>query len=106
MTMSDKLSNAEKLVMKVIWDAGCPITCREVIDRLYNNYGRNYADTTVYTFLTNIKKKGYISSQRKGVNFFEAIKDRDVFIREELKDFMMLWLDDDKEKIKAYIDEL
>lgn len=101
-----KLTNAEKVVMKAVWDGEGTVTCREVIDRLNSKYGHDYADTTVYTFLKNIRRKGYIVSQRKGVNVFEAVKSKEEFIEEEIGEFLDFWLDNDKEKLKAYIDKL
>ena len=112
----NKLSNAEKLVMKVIWDAKEPVTCREVADTLRINFDHDYADTTVHTFLKNIKNKGFLTKQKnvpnryqqyiKGVNLFEASRDKEGFLKEELKDFIDLWFDGNKNKFKSFMNKL
>lgn len=99
-----KLSDTEKFVLKVIFDEKRPVTCTEVIDILNRKYGKKYADTTVYTFLKNIRIKGYISIYRKNVNYYEPCIDRDAFVKSEINNILMLWFDNDKEKMKKFID--
>ena len=45
------ISGCEKMIMKVVWDADRDLSTSEVIDALKVRYGKNYARTTVVTFI-------------------------------------------------------
>lgn len=70
-----ELSECELVTMKCVWDAKEPVTCQEVITELKTVYGLEYKDTTVYTFLKILKQKGFIDSYRKGITFYQPIRD-------------------------------
>lgn len=64
---SQELSAAELEVLRVLWDAG-PSTVRQVLDALHSR-GRNWAYTTVLTFLTRMEQKGVVSSNKSGLAY-------------------------------------
>lgn len=49
--------------MKCVWDAGEDVTCAQIKEVLKEKYELDYKDTTVYTFLSNLKKKGFVDSR-------------------------------------------
>ena len=57
MTKRSELSECELITMKCIWDAKEPITCQEIMQKLLVEYELEYKDTTVYTFLKNLKER-------------------------------------------------
>ncbi|MBO4997510.1 MAG: BlaI/MecI/CopY family transcriptional regulator [Lachnospira sp.] len=86
-----ELSEYELATMKCIWDAKEPITCQEIMGRLRDEYGLDYQDTTVYTYLKKLKMKGFISSYRRGVIFFEAVRSEDDYRDEQVKKTEDFW---------------
>ena len=119
-----ELSDCELITMKCVWDAGEPTTCQEVMDKLKNNYHLEYKDTTVYTFLKNLKDKGFVTSKRRGLTFFTPIRDEDEFRDGLMAKYQRFWFgnspvkfvsnifkinkltDEEKAEIKRMIDEL
>ncbi len=61
------LTNCEKMIMKLVWDNGDEdIEQRELISQLHERYGKEYARTTVGTFLKKLSEEGYVMTYRKG----------------------------------------
>jgi predicted transcriptional regulator len=58
------LSQAEFEVLKVLWDLA-PATVRDVMNELHAR-GRKVAYTTVLTFLTRLKQKGFVATKKSG----------------------------------------
>jgi predicted transcriptional regulator len=119
-----ELSECELTTMKCIWDAGEPVTCQWVMDRLRREYGLEYKDTTVYTFLKNLKNKGFVSSYKKGVTYFQPTRDEQSYRNAQLEKAEKFWFQgspvkmmsalfnikkltkEEKSEIKKMIDEL
>ena len=57
-------------VMKCIWDLKSEVTCAQVMEKLKEDYGLIYKDTTVYTFLKNLINKGFVTSEKKGITYY------------------------------------
>ncbi|MCA9255350.1 MAG: BlaI/MecI/CopY family transcriptional regulator, partial [Phycisphaerales bacterium] len=62
-----ELSAAELEVLRVLWDVG-PSTVRQVLEALHGR-GRDWAYTTVLTFLTRMEQKGVVSSNKSGMAY-------------------------------------
>lgn len=86
-----ELSECELIVMKCVWDGGQEVTCQEVIAELESKYDLHYKDTTVYTFLKNLKAKGFIDSYRRGVTFFYAVRDEEEYRESQLLKNQKFW---------------
>ena len=88
--MGDKsleLSAAELEVLRVLWDAG-PSTVRQVLDALRDR-GRDWAYTTVLTFLTRMEQKEIVSSDKTGLAYvYRASLTRNRVRRERLKSLL------------------
>ncbi len=59
------LGDAELEVLKVLWDAGTPMTVREVLGVIQQN-GRDLAYTTVLTMMTRLEAKGVVAANKSG----------------------------------------
>lgn len=62
-----KMSETEMEVMKVIWEAGHPVTTGELLGVFAQNKGKEWKGQTIATFLTRLIEKGVlIISERNG----------------------------------------
>ena len=69
------LSASETTIMKAIWDAGQDISIPDLIELLRTDYGKDYARTTVVTFLLKLSVKGFVRTYRKGkLSYAHAMK--------------------------------
>ena len=87
------LPESESRVMKCIWDEDKPVTCLEVLKLLKSKYGYEYAETTVYTFLNNLKNKGYVESYKKKITYFKAKRTENEYLKDLLKNTIDFWFD-------------
>lgn len=86
-----ELSDCELMTMKCIWDSDHPVTCAEIMEKLKRDYGLEYKDTTVYTFLKKLKEKGFVDSFRKGITFFIPLRDEASYRNEQMKFARDFW---------------
>ncbi|MCI7244278.1 MAG: BlaI/MecI/CopY family transcriptional regulator [Lachnobacterium sp.] len=86
------LSACETVIMKVIWDAVDDIALQQLIVDLREQYGRDYARTTVVTFLGKMAEKGFISTYRVGKHsYVHALKDEKTYKEKLMKDETDFW---------------
>ncbi len=79
------LSDAERDVLRVLWDGG-PGTVREVRERL-GGRGRTWAYTTVATLLQRLHVKGYAAPDASAVpHVYRATVSREELLDRRLKD--------------------
>ena len=70
--MREELSVCEAPIMKIIWESNPDISVPELVKQLNEQYGKEYARTTVVTFLTRMAG---ITTQRRGrISYVHAIK--------------------------------
>ena len=86
-----ELSECELTIMKCVWDAKEPVTCPQIMTELETKYGLNYKDTTVYTFLKNLKNKGFVESERNGLTYYSPIRSEEEYRSEMLKKTEDFW---------------
>ena len=61
------LSTAETLIMKAIWDSnGKRISTCDLLLVLKEKYEKEYARTTVTTFIEKLSYKGFVKCRREG----------------------------------------
>lgn len=76
----DRLSEAEWHIMEAIWEAGGPVSVRDVVQKLYP--GGEKAYTTVQTIMNILVKKQYLKREKIGmVNFYTALVPRENAVR-------------------------
>lgn len=83
-----ELSEVEILIMKSIWKLGDGITVYEIIDYLDQVYDRKYTRSTVKTYITKLKKKGFVDTQVKGNYSYITAKITEETYREEQMELM------------------
>jgi BlaI family transcriptional regulator, penicillinase repressor len=85
MAIRPGLSDAERDVLKVLWNHG-PGTVRE-INEIVKKQGRHWAYTTVATLLQRLAAKQYVSSDPSTVpHIYRAAVTRDELLESRLKD--------------------
>ncbi len=60
------LSSIEYELMKLFWSSGSPVPFAEVMSYCKDVMKKDWAQTTLHTYLTRLIKKGILSSERKG----------------------------------------
>ncbi len=119
------LSCAESLVMKAIWEAGEDIAVPDLMTALKVKYEKDYARTTVQTFLLKLSEKGFIRIYRKGkLSYVRAVKEEADYKARILKEELDFWYhgntseliaglfravkltEKDREQIRRALDEL
>ena len=90
MNMTD-LSDRELLVMKCLWDASAPMTVGDLIDKIHQEYGIAYKETTVYTFLKRLKDKNYVTSYKRGSSHFKPAVDENEFLHHYAETMSAFW---------------
>ena len=88
-----ELSECELIVMKCVWDGNGNITCAEVIEKLKTKYGLDYAETSVYTFLKNLKNKGFLETYKDRITRFKPIRSEEEYRDAMLKKSIDFWFD-------------
>lgn len=101
MNKRNELSECELITMKCIWDAGEPITCQQIMEKLRNVYNLDYKDTTVYTFLKNLKEKGFVTSYRRGLTYYEPVRSEQEYRDEQLKKAEDFWFNGSSFKLMS-----
>lgn len=86
------LSVCESLIMKTIWDAGEDLSVPELTSALKTRYGKDYARTTMATFLLKLSEKDFIRTYRRGkLSFVHAIKDEEDYKLRRLLEETDFW---------------
>ncbi len=87
-----KLSPAETLIMKAIWDAGEDIPMLKLLEVLEYTYKKKYARTTVETFMLRLMAKDFVRTYKIGKNsYVHALKTEDEYKKKLLQDNLNFW---------------
>ena len=89
------LSTAEKTIMKAIWDSkGSKISIQDLLLILKEKYGKDYARTTVMTFLGRLSYKGFVKSRKEGkYAYIESLRDEEEYVAEVMNNHIDYWYD-------------
>lgn len=99
---SRELSACEALIMKSIWDYDGDMPLQQLLDTLKDKYQKEYARTTVVTFLSRLTAKGYVQTYRKGrTSFSHAVVDKDEYKSRMIREQSDFWFDGDDEALIA-----
>ncbi len=81
--MAERISDAEHVVMEVLWDAA-PLTAQEVVDRV--DPKREWSGNTVKTLLGRLLAKQAITHQEDGRRYlYRPLVERDAYLTGESK---------------------
>ena len=79
--MGHKIGDAELEVMKVVWDCGAHASSTEIVQRL--KALRGWEDTTIYTMIGKLVKKGFLRREKRTVSFYSAILTEQAYMLEQ-----------------------
>ena len=88
------ISDCELLVMKCLWRAGQPISVHVLISELDKQYNKKYKETTVYTFLSNLRKKMYVDSYKIGASYFYTLVSEYDYVKNYAQVMRSFWGDE------------
>ena len=98
--IAKELTNCEKLIMKVVWEAKEDISTPDTIKQLKVRFGKEYARTTVVTFVQRLVEKGYVTTYRRGrVSYIRPVQSEEEYRNRMLQDTMNFWFDGDCTKM-------
>lgn len=93
-TEDNMLTASEAFIMKAIWNEEEDISVLDLIGVLRNRWGKDYARTTVVTFLIKMDAKGFVKTYRKGkLSYVHAVKSEEEYKDKLLKDMIDFWYD-------------
>lgn len=96
------LTTCEKIVMKVVWDAEGDIKLQDAIQQLKDKYGKDYARTTVATFLKHLEEKGYVHTYRVGrIAYIHAEEEEKKYLQTLMKEEADFWFEGSASKMLA-----
>lgn len=118
-----ELSEVEILIMKSIWKLGDDITAYDIIEYLKEHYDRDYARSTVKTYISKLKDKGFLNTKVRGnYSYITAIVSEEEYREEEMRKMKDFWHDgsvkemfqtltktitaEEKEELQDLIDDL
>lgn len=89
------LSAAETVIMKAIWDSkGKKLSICDLISLLKEDYGKEYARTSVMTFLEKLSYKGFVRCKREGkYSYVESLRDEEEYVAEVINNQIDYWYD-------------
>lgn len=64
------LTDCELLVIKVIWESEEKLSLIQIMDRVNEKYRKAWKSQTVSTFLGRIVRRGFLTMERKGRQFY------------------------------------
>ena len=88
----NELSPSETLIMKAIWEAGNQTTISDLLVALKDRYGKDYARTTILTYMVRLSDKRFVTTLREGkYTTVKALKTEDEYRREVAERDTELW---------------
>ncbi|MCI5856990.1 MAG: BlaI/MecI/CopY family transcriptional regulator [Agathobacter sp.] len=97
-----EISGCETLIMKIVWDSKEDISTPDLIEALRVRFGKDYARTTVVTFLQRLAKKGFVKIYRKGrVAYVHALKSEKEYTTKFLNEAEDFWFEGDSSNLMA-----
>ena len=86
------LTMSETTIMKVIWEEETDISILDLTEKLRTKYGKEYARTTIATFLVRLTAKGFVKTYRKGKSaYVHATKNEEEYKNRLLSDETDFW---------------
>lgn len=80
--MTERISEAELVVMEAIWSSDTPLTAAEITQRI--DAGRGWSDRTVKTMLGRLLAKGVLAHEEEGRRYlYRPLVERDRYVTRE-----------------------
>ena len=92
----EKLTEAEELVMKCVWDMKKRPTLGDVAERTVEVYGKDWKPQTVSTYLSKLCSKKYLKLHRNGkVYTYETLIKESAYRRKLYRQHISFWNQND-----------
>lgn len=89
------LSEAETFIMKTIWDLGgdkSDVALGDLIETINTDHHKDYARTTIATFLLKLSSKGFVRTYKKGkLSFIRVLKSQTEYRNKLLQGQKNFW---------------
>lgn len=85
METSERLSNAEIDIMRVLWEADEPIKASDITKKL--SEAHNWKTQTTHVMLARLSQKGFVCADRSGYShkFFPAVSEEEYLVSESVQ---------------------
>lgn len=90
--MNTELTNAEKLVMKCIWDTPNDMVLSEIFALVNERYCKDWSPQTVSTYLARLVQKGFLAMTRNGkiYTYHWLVNEKD-YVQKIFQEFKAFW---------------
>ena len=90
------MSGCETLIMKIVWSSEEDLSTPEIMDQLKVRYGKDYARTTVVTFIQRLAEKGFVTTYKKGrVSYVHSLRSQSKYQENFIQEAEEFWFDGD-----------
>lgn len=104
---NQKISECEEMIMKVLWEAEKDLDLVEVTEGVSSRYGKQWKLQTVATFMTRLKRKGWIDIYKeKRYSYYHPMVSLDEYRKEKMLGVFDLYTKMRKTERKKAIIEL
>ena len=91
-----EMSGCETLIMKIVWSSKEDLSTQEIINQLRIRYNKDYARTTVVTFIQRLIEKGFVCTYRKGrVSYVQPLRSESEYQKTFIQEAEEFWFDGD-----------
>ena len=98
------LSKVELKIMEGVWQKGCPVSVRDVLESVYADGQKAY--TTVQTMMNILVEKGCLSREKVGmVNFYTSVLSRERAIGSETQSLVQRLFEGSFGQLATYLVE-
>ena len=99
-------SKSEEIFLKILWDSPEDISMLELAEALRTLYQKDYARTTIVTFLARLAAKGFVTTYRKGrLSYVKALKSREEYLQWYFSDMLKGWFHGDRVEVLTFMIE-
>lgn len=86
------LTKAELIVMRCIWELGDGASKIEIENQIESRFHKGWRPTTVSTFLSHLREKGYVDFTRKGRDCcYTSLISEKVYKEAQMKEMFEFW---------------
>ena len=96
-----EITDGELLIMKCLWDEDHPLSAEEIIDALKFRFQKESKGSTVYTFLSRLKDKGYVDSYKKGASYYFYLVSQEDFLKKYSQTLSDFWDEKGRKQLLA-----
>lgn len=102
-----RLPEAEEMVMAIVWSLAEAPDLAKVRATANRIYGRGWKPQTVSTFLTRLRRKGYLTSERKGrYTYYVPLIQKENYCKSQIKRMKETFFDGDRSRIEDFLKDL